>query len=112
VAPEGSSDISLGCLPTRLRQWSVFTTHGEYYLPKLLPDETELFTSGRPVFRAKIAHGTKRFVAYHPREFVLGNLPDGLRVLSHTDSSDVPGLRQDVWVLTKDSTMSPETAAS
>jgi SAM-dependent methyltransferase len=79
----------------------LFTTHGKQYLPKLLPDERELFTSGQPVFRAKIAQGRKRFAAYHPSEFVLASLPAGLRVLSHTDSSGIPDLRQDVWVLTR-----------
>jgi SAM-dependent methyltransferase len=81
----------------------LLTTHGKQYVPKLLPDERELFNGGRPVFRAKIAQGKKRFVSFHPRDFVLASLPPGLRVLSHTDSSDVPDLRQDVWVLAKGS---------
>ena len=79
----------------------LFTTHGKQYVPKLLPDEKEIFMGGRPVFRAKIDQGKKRFVAFHPREFVLASLPPGLQLLSHTDSSEVPDLRQDVWVLGK-----------
>jgi hypothetical protein len=68
------------------------------------------FTSGRPVVRAQTAQGKKRFVAYHPREFVLRTLPPGLRVLSHTDSSDIPALSQDVWVLTTTAMMPPGAA--
>ena len=79
----------------------LFTTHGQHYLPKLLADEAELFTTGRPVFRAKIDQGKKRFTAFHPPEFVRGHLPDGFRVLWHTESPDVPGLKQDVWLVTR-----------
>jgi SAM-dependent methyltransferase len=89
----------------------LFTTQGRQYMPKLLPDESALFNSGRPVFRAKIAQGKKRFAAYHPREFVLHGLPRELRVVWHSDTPDVPGLRQDVWIVTKADPVLPESHA-
>jgi SAM-dependent methyltransferase len=79
----------------------LFTTHGNQYEPKLLPDERELFKSGRPVFRAKVELGKKRFVGFHPPGYVRTSLPHGLRVLSHTDSVRVHSFRQDVWVLSR-----------
>lgn len=82
----------------------VFTTHGEAFLPKLLPQERRLFESGRAVVRHHSREGKKLFATYHPVAFVRRTLPSTLSILRHEASGGPWPLQQDVWVVRKTST--------
>jgi SAM-dependent methyltransferase len=52
----------------------LITTHGEHYLPQLMPDERDRFRRGQLVVRSEELAGTNVCSAFHPEEFVCNKL--------------------------------------
>ena len=80
----------------------MFTTHGDKFKAKLLPDEIAQYESGKLVVRGNVEEGKRMFCAFHNPSFVRNNLLKGLEVLVH-DIAPVKALSggQEVWLVRK-----------
>lgn len=76
----------------------LFTTQGDRYRDKLLPDERALYDRGEFVLRGSVTEGSRLYSAFHSPDYVKGRLVAGLEVLLHDPGSDV-ATGQDVWLI-------------
>lgn len=79
----------------------IFTTHGDACADRLLPDERRLYGAGKLVVRGGVREGSKCFVAYHPPEYVRGQLLGNAEILTHWPSPAAYQMSHDVWVARK-----------
>lgn len=73
------------------------TTHGERYADMLSVSEASAFHSGQVIERRGAAEGRKRFLAFHPAEFVREMLLRHFRHVRLSARADDPTLPQDMW---------------
>jgi len=79
----------------------IFTTHGDACADRLLPGERRRYREGQLVVRGGVREGSKCFVAYHPPEYVRGQLLGNADVLAHWPSPSAYQMSHDVWVARK-----------
>jgi SAM-dependent methyltransferase len=78
----------------------VFTTHGEYYLFDLAPEQKEAFQAGQLVVRFEEEAGTNLCGAFHPLSYVEETLIKGCFELVDFISQGAKGNpRQDIYLL-------------
>jgi len=80
----------------------LFSTHGEFYVPSLRPDEQERFRGGALVVRYEDAAGTNLCAAFHPRSYVERHLLAGLTVVDTVPEGAKGNPRQDLYLVRKD----------
>jgi SAM-dependent methyltransferase len=79
----------------------ICTLHGDTTRPLLLPSELARFDSGQLVVRGTVAEGTRCFLAYHPRRFVIEDLLRDFDVVEQIPAPNTFGANQDVWIARK-----------
>jgi SAM-dependent methyltransferase len=77
----------------------LLTTHGERYAAELDPGEREAFDAGRLVVRESADAGSNVCGAYHPPDFVRGELSAGFEVVDHRPEGAAGNPHQDLWLL-------------
>ena len=80
----------------------LFTTHGDAFRPKLLPEEQARYDAGELVVRGSVKEGSRIFVAFHAPAFIRDRLipGSGCELLRHAPSPDPKVMGgQDVWAV-------------
>ena len=76
----------------------IFSTHGDYYLPRLATDERERFARGELVVRFQSVPGSNLCSTYHPEAFVRNELASGWEIAAFVPEGARGNPRQDAWV--------------
>lgn len=79
----------------------LFTTHGEAFLNRLVPEELEQYQAGRLIVRYERASGTNMCAAFHPPPYVRSTLAQGFEVVEHASGGAVGNAHQDVYLFRK-----------
>lgn len=79
----------------------LMTTHGEYYLRQLTPDQQQQFRDGRVVVLHEESAGTNVCGAFHPEQYVRNTLAEGFRVVDFVPQGATGNPHQDVFLLKK-----------
>jgi SAM-dependent methyltransferase len=77
----------------------LFSTHGDFYIPSLRPDERDAFAQGRLVVRYEDAAGTNLCATFHPRSYVERELLSGLTVVDMIPEGARGNPRQDLYLV-------------
>ena len=77
----------------------LITTHGERFVDKLSPAETEQYRSGHLVVRREEEAGSNRCAAFHPERYVREKLAGDLTVTDYRPGT--PECSQDMYLLKK-----------
>jgi SAM-dependent methyltransferase len=77
----------------------LFSTHGDFYLPSLRPEERGAFTAGRLVVRYEDAAGTNLCAAFHPRAYVERELLAGVTLVDLVPEGAKGNPRQDLYLV-------------
>ena len=80
-----------------------FTTHGEFYLSRLTPEERESFAKGVPVVREQHESGSNFCATFHPPQYVHETLAQGFTVLEFMPGSEHGWSAQDIHLVKKES---------
>lgn len=78
-----------------------FTTHGRRVAARLSPAEQGEFSRGRLVVQRSAREGSNLCSAFHPAEYVRGELLAGFEPLLHAEAGGGEHDLQDVWVARK-----------
>lgn len=76
----------------------VFSTHGDWYLDQLAPDERAQFESGGLVVRHEDRPGSNVCGAYHPEAYVRDPVPKSLTIVDHIPQGALGNPFQDLWL--------------
>lgn len=79
----------------------LFSTHGDFYIPSLRPEERDAFARGRLVVRYEDAAGTNLCATFHPRSYVERELLAGLTVVDMIPEGAKGNPRQDLYLVRK-----------
>ena len=79
----------------------LITTHGEYYLDQLNESEKVQFLSGQLVVKGNGQAGSNWLGAYHPKEYIVSKLMNGLDLLSFFPQGAKGNPFQDMYLLKK-----------
>ena len=77
----------------------LITTHGERFVDKLTPDETERYKNGYLVVRHEEEAGSNRCAAFHPERYVREKMAGDLTVTDYRPGT--PECSQDMYLLKK-----------
>lgn len=78
-----------------------FTTHGEYYLDGMSPEERARFRSGQPVVREQHESGSNFCAVFHPPEYVHQTIARDFIVLDFIPGRDQGRSAHDVHLIKK-----------
>lgn len=78
-----------------------FTTHGDYYLHTLTPEERERFQRGQPVIREQQESGSNFCAVFHPRQYVHETIAQDFEVIDFVAGSDEERSVHDVHLVRK-----------
>ena len=78
-----------------------FTTHGEYFVQGMKPDERELFEKGRPVIREEQQSGSNFCASFHPPKYVHETLAKNLIVVDFVPGNEHGWSDQDIHLVKK-----------
>ena len=79
----------------------LLTTHGDYYLTALTPDEQKLYQAGHPIVRYDEQVGTNTCGAFHPYQYVTTELRQNLTIEQFYPRSALGNPWQDIFLLRK-----------
>ena len=79
----------------------IATTHGEAYLPMLMPDERALFEQGQIVSRGQVVEGRKYFLTFHPAVAIKKLLGKYFSDIEYRPASPGDIIPQDIWLVTR-----------
>jgi SAM-dependent methyltransferase len=77
------------------------TTHGEYYVPALSPEESEQFRAGQLVVREDEESGSNICAVFHPPGYLLNHLPTNLNVADFIPQGAQGHSHHDVYLIRK-----------
>ena len=78
-----------------------FTTHGNYYLKGLTPEEREQFQRGQPVVREQQESGSNYCAVFHPPDYVHETIAKDFVVIDHIPGSDQGRSAHDIHLIKK-----------
>lgn len=79
----------------------LLTTHGDYYLNELSPEEQDLYRKGDPVVRYADHEGENLCGAFHPYKYVSSELRQSLQIEQFYPRSALGNPWQDIYLLRK-----------
>jgi SAM-dependent methyltransferase len=77
----------------------LFTTHGEYYLKELLPEDLKKYRNGELVVYNTNEAGSNVCAAFHPYDYVQNILVNGLKIVTYIPEGALGNPRQDLYLV-------------
>jgi SAM-dependent methyltransferase len=79
----------------------LFSTHGDFYLPRLQPDDRQRYLEGRLVVKEARRQGSNLCNAFHPYPYVRGELAKDLEFIDFASQGALGNPFQDLYLFRK-----------